>query len=311
VSERIAFGLFEFDPETGTLSREGIPIRLQPQPARVLAILVEQAGEVVSREDLRQQVWAEGTFVDFERGLNFCVAQIRSALGDSAAAPRFLETLPRRGYRFIAPVRRGPGAGGQGPGAGDRSGTHTRTEERGTSVPHQRRGLYQRPWVAVAALIGLAFAVSFLAVTASRSSQSDRRIRVAVVPFDNETGMDDFDSIARGVADATVARLASPERVRTLSVIGNAAALHQPRAFRDLKRIGTSLNADYIVLAQMKRDSTGVRLIAHLIRVIDEGHVWAKTYDRPAFTLDVQAEIAESIADQVVSVLRKVQNPLT
>ncbi len=102
----MAFGLFEFDPLSGELSREGRPSRLQPQPARVLAALVERAPEVVSREDLRQQIWSEGTFVDFERGLNFCIAQIRSALGDTADSPRFIETLPRRGYRFIAPSRK-------------------------------------------------------------------------------------------------------------------------------------------------------------------------------------------------------------
>jgi len=100
----ITFGMFAFDPDSGVLTREGRPVRLQPQPARVLGILVAHAGDVVARETLRQQVWADGTFVDFERGLNFCIAQIRSALGDSADSPRFIETLPRRGYRFIAPV---------------------------------------------------------------------------------------------------------------------------------------------------------------------------------------------------------------
>ena len=101
---RARFGLFEFDAAEGELTREGVPVRLQPQPARVLAILVAHAGEVVTREALRQEVWNDGTFVDFERGLNFCIAQIRSALGDAADSPRFIETLPRRGYRFIAPV---------------------------------------------------------------------------------------------------------------------------------------------------------------------------------------------------------------
>jgi TolB-like protein len=142
-----------------------------------------------------------------------------------------------------------------------------------------------------------------LVASAWRTASVDRRVRIAVVPFDNETGMDDFDRVARGVADATVARLATPERVAALAVIGNAAALHQPRAFRDLQRIGVELDADYIVLAQMKRDAAGVRLIAHLIRVRDQAHVWANTYDRPGFTLDVQAEIAESIASAVARTL--------
>ena len=125
------------------------------------------------------------------------------------------------------------------------------------------------------------------------------------MPFDNETGVDGFDRIARGVADATVARLATPERVARLSVIGNAAELYQPRAFRDLRKIGLALDAEYVVLAQMKSDGSGVRLIAHLIRVSDESHIWANSYDRPDFTLQVQGEIAESIASAVLERLSR------
>ena len=287
---RVRFGLFEFDPHTGALSREGGPVRLQPQPARVLAILVTHAGDVVTRDTLRQEVWSDGTFVDFERGLNFCVAQIRSALGDAADSPRFIETLPRRGYRFIAPIEL------------------LQPERRARSAA--RSGSY------VTALIGLALVTAALVAGAWWAASEDERVRIAVVPFDNETGMEEFDRIARGVADATVARLSTPERVAAFSVIGNAAALQQPRAFRDLKRIGTELGADYIVLAQMKRDDAGVRLIAHLIRVRDQSHLWANTYDRAApspeqgdategFTLAAQAEIAEAIAAQVAKTLAK------
>ena len=294
VNERARFGLFEFDAVSGVLTREGAPVRLQPQPARVLAILVASAGEVVTRDALRQEVWNDGTFVDFERGLNFCIAQIRSALGDSADSPRFIETLPRRGYRFIAPVERLQPAGTLSRGDfGSRSGR-------------------RRSRLAVAALIGLALVTAALVAGVWRTASVDRRVRIAVVPFDNETGMDEFDRIARGVADATVARLSTPERVAKFSVIGNAAELYQPRAFRDLKQIGAQLGADYILLAQMKRDDTGVRLIAHLIRVRDQTHIWANTYDRSAmlrgppvrpFTLAEQAEIAESIASAVARTL--------
>jgi TolB-like protein len=128
-------------------------------------------------------------------------------------------------------------------------------------------------------------------------------VRVAVVPFDNETGQEPFDDLARGIADATVARLAAPGRVERLDVIGNSAALRRPRSFRDLKAIGQEVNAEYVVLAQVRRDDTRVRLIAHLIRVSDEAHVWAQTFDRPAFTLEVQAEIAEAIAASVAGKL--------
>jgi DNA-binding winged helix-turn-helix (wHTH) protein/TolB-like protein len=300
VPGRVTFGLFEFDPDAGELTREGRAIRLQPQPARVLALLVERAGEVVSREELRQQVWSDGTFVDFERGLNFCIAQIRGALGDSADNPTYIETLPRRGYRFIAPVRLRQGF----------NETSSRHQGHGQASPAPVSLHAQaRFWVPAVGLIGLALVTAVLVAGAWRVSPIDQRIRIAVVPFDNETGLDDFDAIARGVADATVARLASPDRSAWIAVIGNAARLHQPRAFRDLKRIGTELDADYIVLAQMKRDATRVRLIAHLIRVKDEAHVWANTFDRAAFTLDVQSEIAEAIAAAVIDQLVTSSSP--
>ena len=316
MSRRIRFGLFDFDPDTGVLSREGVPVRLQPQPGRVLAVLITHAGEVVTRDVLRQEIWNDGTFVDFERGLNFCIAQIRSALGDSAESPRFIETLPRRGYRFIAPVQdiRPAGVGspvgtqpapavdsGSGLHCSMLAGPHPRSLSRGDFAP--RSGRRRSAAVAITVLITLVALTAILVATAWRATLVDRRIRIAVVPFDNETGMEDFDRIARSVADATVARLATPERVASLSIIGNAAALFQPRAFRDLQRIGTELDADYIVLAQMKRDAAGVRLIAHLIRVDDQVHLWANTYDRPAFTLEVQSEIAESIASAVAKAL--------
>lgn len=288
VTTRVRFGVFEFDPATSELWRDGVPVKLQPQPARVLAILAERPGSVVSRDEIRQQVWTDGTFVDFERGLNFCVAQIRAALGDSAESPRFVETLPRRGYRFIAPVRTEP----QVAVVGDV------LDPVPAMTPPGKRA---RKWLAVAALLlagGLA--AGWYAVAARHAPIS---IRVAVVPFDNETGQDSFDGLARGIADATVARLAAPGRVERLDVIGNSAALRRPRSFRDLQEIGRDVRAEYVVLAQVKRDESRVRLIAHLIRVKDEAHVWAQTYDRPEFTLAVQAEIAESIASAVAAKL--------
>src|SRR5919112_2401419 len=96
----VHFGTFEFDPESGALRRNGRAVRLQRQPARMLAALVAQPGAIVTREALQQAIWGRDTHVDFDRGLNFCAAQIRTALRDSAASPRFIETVPRLGYRF-------------------------------------------------------------------------------------------------------------------------------------------------------------------------------------------------------------------
>ena len=282
----VRFGLFAFDTAAGTLTRDGVPVRLQPQPARVLTLLVERAGETVTRDELRAAVWGEATYVDFERGLNFCVAQIRSALGDSAESPRFIETLPRRGYRFIAPVHR-PAERVPADAALAANGVQPRTR------------WPRRSMVALLASLAAGLAAA-LAVWLQVSPQPDaRRVRIAVVPFDNETSAAEYDRIASGVADATIARLATADRVKRIAVIGNAAVLRRPRAFRDLKAIGEELQAEYVVLAQVKSEGGRVRLIAHLIRTSDQAHVWANTFDRPSFGLDVQSELAESIAAAV------------
>src|SRR5689334_23602588 len=103
----IRFGEFELEPMTGELRKAGLPVKLQPQPLRVLVLLASNAGRLVTREEIQQAIWEGVTFVDFEHGLNFCIKRIRVALGDNAQAPRFIETLPRRGYRFIADVDSG------------------------------------------------------------------------------------------------------------------------------------------------------------------------------------------------------------
>ena len=207
------------------------------------------------------------------------VAQLRSALGDSADAPRYIETAPKRGYRFVAPV--------------------TPLEQAplpAVNAPLPAAGILRRRL-----LLGTLGAFASVAGAAIWARVRSHPVSVAVVSFDNETGRDTFDRVAVAIADQTVARLASPDRVRRLAVIGNAAALRRPRAFRDVKELGREVGADYVVLAQMKMDASNVRLIAHLIRVSDQAHLWAQTFDRPEFTLAVQSEIAEAIAVAVTA----------
>ena len=288
MAEHAEFGPFRFELTSGTLSRHGMPVRLQPQPARVLALLVSRAGELVSRDELRQQVWADGTYVDFERGLNFAVAHVRAVLGDSAEAPRYIETIPKRGYRFIAPVTRPPN--------GHEAVAPPIAETVADQVLSPIESRRSRTLLVSATLAAVAIAAILAGLWPRPGAPA---VRVAVVPFDNETGQDAFDEVAVAIADQTVARLATPERLTGLSVIGNAAALRRPRAFRDIKEIGRQVAADYVVLAQMKVDKSGVRLIAHLIRTSDESHIWADVFHRDAFTLEVQAALAEDIAAAV------------
>jgi DNA-binding winged helix-turn-helix (wHTH) protein/TolB-like protein len=279
----LAFGPFTFDTATLALFKDGVTVRLQPQPARVLALLIQRAGTVVSRDHLRAQVWAAGTYVDFERGLNFAIAQIRAALGDSAEAPTFIETLPKRGYRFIAAVTAiTPQAASIAPALPEPE------PARAADSPAAARR-----WVAALGVVTAAV------VFALWQPWTPGAVRVAVVSFDNETGRDTFDAVAVSIADQTVARLAAPGRVDRLAVIGNSAQLRQPRSFRDIQAIGRAVDAEYVVLAQMKTDATKVRLIAHLIRVRDEAHVWANVFDAADFGLDEQATIAEAIAAAV------------
>ena len=103
------FGVFELDPRSGELRKNGVKLRLQEQPLQVLLMLVERAGDVVTREELREKLWPDGTFVDFEKGVNTAIQKLRDVLGDSAVTPRLIETVPRRGYRFIYPVERPAG----------------------------------------------------------------------------------------------------------------------------------------------------------------------------------------------------------
>src|SRR5688500_6679616 len=177
-----SFGPFVFDTATGSLSRHGAPVRLQPQPARVLALLVERAGQLVTRDELKQAVWSDGTHVDFERGLTFCISQIRSALGDVADAPRYIETEPKRGYRFIGVVPAASGAAQTG---------HAHAEP----LPARTR------WTPRAIAIAAALLVAAVLVSAIAAMSGDDRVRLAVFPFDNETADSAYEGAAGGSAD--------------------------------------------------------------------------------------------------------------
>src|SRR5258705_288966 len=154
-SRRFRFGIFELDPRGGELWKAGVRTRLQPQPARVLSLLVSRSGELVTREEIQREVWPEGTFVDFEQSLNFCIRQIRTALGDQAATPRYVETLPRRGYRLLVPVEIVGGAETVAAPASERGPASVQGFPAVALAPSRARRLRRPALVAAAALGGV------------------------------------------------------------------------------------------------------------------------------------------------------------
>jgi DNA-binding winged helix-turn-helix (wHTH) protein/TolB-like protein len=248
------FGVFDFESGSGDLRKNARPLSLEPQPARVLAVLLARAGEIVSRDDLRESVWGTQTHVDFDRGLAYCLSQIRSALGDRSDNPLFIQTFPKRGYKFIAPVT-----------------VHTETLEpeaaraESDPAPPKASGLY--------ALAALSLALLLFAGWFALHGRADS-ILVAVSVFDNETGVAEYDRPVAGLADLVVASLANLAPGR-LAVIGNAEVLRRPRNIRNLKAVADGIRADYVLLGQLQQGETGLRFVTHFIRLSDMAHLKA------------------------------------
>jgi DNA-binding winged helix-turn-helix (wHTH) protein/TolB-like protein len=246
------FGVFAFNSSRLELTRDGHPVKLQRQPAMVLATLLARAGHLVTREELRQVVWHDDTYVDFERGLNFCVAQIRAALGDTAGTPRYVRTIAKQGYEFICPV----------------------------DVANHGRG---RRWAAIWGVTA-ALSLALAAIVVWRAiPRRPVPIVVAVARFDNETGDPSLTRLSDSLTDSVVAELTS-DGPGQYAIIGNAALLRRDRTTRDLGAIAAELHAQYVVLGQLQRDDTRLRVLAHLIRLPDQTHVAVTRTDQIADT---------------------------
>jgi DNA-binding winged helix-turn-helix (wHTH) protein/TolB-like protein len=277
---RFRFGLFEFNLNTRELRREGVLLRLQSQPAQVLACLVEHAGQAVTRGELIKEVWGADTYVDFDRGLNFCIGQIRSALDDDSVAPRFIRTLPKRGYQFIAPVERL---------GNDFDGIEAAMGKNGIGF-------------VAAALVCAAIALMALAASAGylfRSWQSSRRQPiVAVLRFDNQTNDPGMTRFSDSLTDNVVERLTALS-LGKYDVIGNARILRLPRDQRNLTAIASSLHASYVVLGQVQNNGTQSRILVHLIRLPDQTHLWVARLDRTLSDSDswqLESEAAQKVS---------------
>ena len=275
-----SFGTFAFDSGSLELTREGRRVALEPQPARALARLLAGAGELVTREEMRASIWGDDTHVDYDRGLAYCIGQVRTALGDSGDNPRFVQTLPKRGFRFVAPVAlrpstpsaSAPTAGGDTPPSA--SAADEPVDGRGSGpmpgAPRVTRGM-----LIAAVVLALVGGIWWWA-----SMRPPQTITVAVSIFDNETGDPAHDAFVLGLSDVVVTQLTglAPGRI---GVIGNAAPLRQPRNIRNLKTLAATLDADYIVLGQLQRQGDDLRFIVHFIRLRDGVHLSAQRFSRP------------------------------
>jgi DNA-binding winged helix-turn-helix (wHTH) protein/TolB-like protein len=276
LTDRVSFGPFETNVKAGELRRDGKVIPLQDLPFRLLTVLLERPGEVVSRAELADRLWGTDTFVDAVAGLNTAVAKLRDALGDNADQPLYIETVPKRGYRFTARLEPTPET---------------------TSVAERVALLSGGIGWAVVAL-----AVIMVVAFAAYRLRADRpRTRIAVILFDNETGRPDVSRLSQGLTDATVFALTGQPR---LAVIGNAAILRTPRPFRDIAAVRDALRADYIVIGQVQTVDGAILVRSHLIRGSDQAHVWVSVSRLTAGEAALQSDVAGRIAGAVAARVR-------
>ena len=287
--ERVAFGDHELDCRTGELRRGGISLKLQPQPTKVLSILVNRAGEVVTREELTEQVWGADTYVDFEHGLNFAIRKIRSALEDDPDKPRFIETIPKRGYRFIATV--------SNPLANEPAQAElvSPVQAPGSQIVRIKIA-YAATAVVVFTIIGLIWYLSFSRV--GRASAGQIR-SLAVLPLRNLSNDPNQEYFSDGVTDELIADLAKAGGLRVISHTSveryKGTKLSLPEIARELG------GADAIVEGTVLRSGDRVRITVQLIDGRSDQHLWADSYDRSLRdVLSTESEVSQSIAETIM-----------
>jgi TolB-like protein/DNA-binding winged helix-turn-helix (wHTH) protein len=282
----LRFDGFEVNIRSGELRKHGIRIRLQDQPFQVLRLLLENRGEIVTREELKQKLWSADTFVDFDDGLNTAVKRVRDTLGDSTEQPRYIETIPRRGYRFIGVLE-------------SEAGTASPSTTVGPTIPPQvvskRRPLL---WLWPAVALGGAIAIVAVSMWTSRSNLRVEAVSVrsiAVLPLNNLSGDPTQDYFAAGLTDALTTELA---RVGSLRVISRTSAVKYKD--KPLAQIARDLSVDAVIEGSVVRSGNRVHITSQLIDARADRHLWAENYDRDlGDILSLEHEIATAVARQV------------
>lgn len=302
---RLRFGVFEVDLRAHELTKRGLRLRLQDQPFQVLAILLEKPGELVTREELRSKLWGQ-TVVDFDHGLNKAINKIRDALGDSAENPRFVETVARRGYRFLADVATIESTPEkQSEGAPDglvrpMDPDLVDVTDLGASSKRPSRP-FARIRLAVGSALVLAAALSWLLYSQNDASPKIRSL--AVLPLENLSGDASQDYFADGMTDELIADLG---QVSALRVISRTSAMTYKGVHKPLVQIARELNVEAVVEGTVLHSGERVRITAQLIQVPDERHLWAQSYEgNLRDTLVLQNSVARAIAEQVQATLNR------
>ena len=286
----IRFGVFELDVRAGELRKRGLRIPLQQQPLQILLLLLERPGEVVTRQELQEKLWPGGTFVDFDRSLNKAVVKLREALGDNPDSPRYIETLPRRGYRFLAMAPEVVSPTSFNPVVPEASVA---------SVSEEKPKAHRYKLIAVGAVVA-AVALTLLGAGLWRSWRHGTAVQVrsiAVLPLDNLSGDPSQEYFADGMTDELITDLG---KIGTIQVISRTSVMHYKGTRRTVPEIARELNVDAIVEGSVLRSGEKVRITAQLIAALTDKHLWAESYERDVGDiLSVQNSVALEIARQV------------
>jgi TolB-like protein/DNA-binding winged helix-turn-helix (wHTH) protein/Tfp pilus assembly protein PilF len=302
----IRFGVFELDLRSGELQKQGRKIRLEGQPVQILICLLENPGELVTREALQQKLWPADTFVNFEQGLNASVKRLRQALSDSADNPRFVETIPRRGYRFIAPTQTMAAVGGapavqevaavlevpSGPATADPS-----EAKQSDRVDAERTVRVAPGWKMSGIALLLVFGVSMVWLLRPHNPPPITIRSLAVLPLENLSGDASQDYFSDGMTDELITELG---QISELRVISRTSAMAYKGSHESLPQIARNLNVDAVLEGAVLRSGNQVRITAQLILAATDKHLWARSYEGDlGDTLMLQEQVARSIAGEI------------
>jgi TolB-like protein/DNA-binding winged helix-turn-helix (wHTH) protein/Flp pilus assembly protein TadD len=304
IPERVRFGVYEVDLRTSELRKEGVKIKLHHQPFQVLVLLLEHPGELVTREELHRKLWTSDTFVDFEVGLNTSIKKLRQALNDSAESPRYVETLPRRGYRFIAPVEEISNSKAELAPEPYKARTEQERSDLPPTVASKSSVWRSRRW-----MLGGAVAFVILAAMLVWGNQEEwlrqhwagearHQIRsIAVLPLENLSGDPGQEYFADGMTDALITDLA---QISSLKVISRTSVMRYKGTRKPLLEISKELNVDGIVEGTVFRSADRLRVDAQLIEARSDRHFWARSYEREVGdAVALQTDLAQAIANEI------------